>query len=105
MHSTLFFVASLALLAACASAPAEDVIEHIPPKQEPTPSATSKDGSSSGAVVEGAAEVKVPSRTRRNVGQESDLLPSGHDVDASPFGEVSQVLGRNRIRVLPAYLG
>uniref|UniRef100_A0A1E1WRF1 Secreted protein n=1 Tax=Pectinophora gossypiella TaxID=13191 RepID=A0A1E1WRF1_PECGO len=107
MRSMFFVVASLALLAYCVCAPtAEEVIEHIPPKQEQTPSATGKEDAKSGALaVDVASEPKV-SRTRREVGgQESDLLPGAKDVDASPFGETSQLEGRGRIRVLPAFLG
>ncbi|KAF9424854.1 hypothetical protein HW555_000155 [Spodoptera exigua] len=107
MHSTLFFVASLALLALCVCAPADqDVIQHIPLKPEQTPSVTGKEDAVSGASgkVAGASE-HVPQRARRDVaGQESDLLPAINDVDVSPFGETSQLEGRGRIRVLPAYL-
>ncbi|CAB3231641.1 unnamed protein product [Arctia plantaginis] len=100
MHSTLLIVASLALLAVCVCSPADqDVIEHIPSKAAPILLATAKDGVESGASgkVVGAADHP---RVRRYVGgEESDLLPSSNDVDASPFGETSQVLGRGRIRV------
>lgn len=108
MHSSLLFVASLALLAACAGAPpGQAVIQQIPPKAEQTPSATGKDGAKSGAVedVADASESQVPVRARRDVGQESDLLPSALDAEASPFGQVSNLQGRGRIRVLPAFLG
>lgn len=110
MRSITFAVALVALFAACACAPSkEDVIQHIPQKADQTPSATHADGSESGAVADDAGVSKISPaevRVRRDVaGQESDLLPSGHDVDASPFGEVSQVAGRGRIRVLPAFLG
>lgn len=107
MHSTLFIVASLALLVVCACAPSgEDVIQHIPAKAEPTPSLTGKDGSASSAAAGNAGASKPePARVRRDAGQESDLLPSANEVDVSPFGETSQLEGRGRIRVLPAYLG
>ena len=108
MRSMLFVVASLALLAYCACAPAEEVIEHIPPKHEPTPSATGKEDAKSGAgdVVAAADTKSTNTRTRREVGGlESDLLPAAKDVDSSPFGETSQFEGRSRIRVLPAFLG
>ena len=107
MHSTLFIVASLALLALCVCAPVEqDVIEHIPQKAEPIPSATGKDAVESGASGKAAGVSDHVARVRREVGgQESDLLPAANDIDASPFGETSQLVGRGRIRVLPAYLG
>ncbi|XP_072942900.1 uncharacterized protein [Epargyreus clarus] len=100
MRSMLFVVASLALLAACACAPAEeDVIQYIP--KEATPSVTGKDGSESGAVGGNSGASKIAlERARRSIGgQESDLLPSGGDVDASPFGETSQLDGRGRIKI------
>lgn len=104
MHSTFFIVASLALLAVCACAPVvEEVIQHIP-KQEQTPSATGKENAESGASVK-ATGVSENVRHRRDAGQEGDLLPSVNDVDASPFGETSQLAGRGRIKVLPAFLG
>lgn len=107
MHSSLFIVASLALLGLCVCAPAEqDVIQHIPQKAEPIPSATGRDDAVSGASGKAAGASDHVARVRREVaGQESDLLPSANEVDASPFGEVSQLEGRGRIRVLPAYLG
>ncbi|KAJ8717917.1 hypothetical protein PYW07_005847 [Mythimna separata] len=107
MHSTLFIVASLTLLVLCASAPAEqDVIQHIPQRVEQTPSVTGRDAVESGASGKAAGASDHEARARRDVaGQESDLLPAANDVDVSPFGEVSQLEGRGRIRVLPAYLG
>lgn len=107
MHSTFFIVASLALLAFCVCAPAEqDVIQHIPTKAEQTPSAIGSEGAVSGASGKAVGSAEHQSRARREVaGQESDLLPSGNDVEVSPFGEVSNLEGRGRIRVLPAYLG
>ncbi|KAI5643033.1 hypothetical protein NE865_05074 [Phthorimaea operculella] len=109
MRVTLFAVASLALLALCVCAPSQN-IEKIPPKQEQTPSATGSDGSKSGAAEGDAAseDSKVLAhveRERRDLGQESDLLPSAKDVDSSPFGEQSQLEGHGRIKVLPAFLG
>ncbi|KAJ2948473.1 hypothetical protein O0L34_g7721 [Tuta absoluta] len=109
MRITLFVVASLALLALCVCAPSEN-IEKIPPKQEPTPSVTASDGSRSGAAEEDVASndskaSKHVERERRDLGQESDLLPSAKDVDSSPFGEQSQLEGHGRIKVLPAFLG
>lgn len=106
MHSTLLIVASLALLAVCVCSPTDqDVIEHIPPKAAPIPLATAKDGAESGASGKVAGAADHP-RVRRAIGgEESDLLPSVNDVDASPFGETAQILGRGRIRVLPAFLG
>ncbi|KAL0820515.1 hypothetical protein ABMA28_006373 [Loxostege sticticalis] len=109
MHSTFFVVASLALWAVCACAPADsDVIQQIPAKPEQTPSVIGKDAAKSGAAEgdSGVTEAKPVERVRRSVGgQESDLLPSRGQVDVSPFGEVSQLEGRGRIRVLPAFLG
>lgn len=108
MYSAVYFVASLTLLAVCACAPADaDVIQRIPPKPEPTPSATGKDVAVSGALERAAGSSDaVKDRLRRElVGQESDLLPSLGDIDASPFGENSQLSGRSRIKVLPAFLG
>lgn len=65
-----------------------------------------KDGANSGAVDEESSEPKELLRHRRSMGgQESDLLPSGSDVDAAPFGAPSALEGRGRIRVLPAFLG
>lgn len=108
MHSTLFIVASLALLVVCACAPVEEeVIQHIRPKPEKTPSVTGNEDAESGASgkVAGVTEDKV--RVRREVigGQESDLLPADNEVDASPFGETSQLVGHGRIRVLPTFMG
>lgn len=107
MHSTLLVVASLALLAVCACAPSgEEVIQHIPAKQEAIPSATGRDAAVSGASEKAAGASENKERARRDIGgQESDLLPSVGDVDASPFGESQPLAGRSRIRVLPAYLG
>ncbi|PZC77883.1 hypothetical protein B5X24_HaOG202764 [Helicoverpa armigera] len=107
MHSTLFIVASLALLALCVCAPADqDVIQHIPQKAEQTPSVIGKNAAESGASGKAAGASEHVARARRDVaGQESDLLPASNDVDVSPFGETSQLEGRSRIRVLPAYLG
>lgn len=106
MHSTLLVVASLALFAVCACAPVEEeVIQHIPAKQE-TPSAIGKDGAESGASVKGVGVTENKDRARRDIGgQESDLLPSVGDVDASPFSDTNSFSGRSRIRVLPAFLG
>ncbi|KAI8420203.1 hypothetical protein MSG28_008749 [Choristoneura fumiferana] len=105
MRSMFFAVASLALLAACACAPVEeDVIQHIPQKVEGTPSATGSGVAPSGAAAESGSEHHA--RARRDIGgQESDLLPSPNQNDASPFGETSNLMGRGGIRVLPAYLG
>lgn len=65
-----------------------------------------KEGANSGAVVAESSESKELLRSRRSVvGQESDLLPSGSDVDASPFGGQSAIEGHGRIRVLPGFLG
>lgn len=108
MRTMFFVVASLALLAACACAPEGEVIQHIPPKAEETPSAIGKDGVASPAVGDAAGSSKPihVARTRRDLaGQESDLLPSANDGDASVFGESSNLDGRGRIKVLPAYLG
>lgn len=106
MHSMLFVVASMALLVACACTPWEsEAIQHIAPKEEKTPSVIGSDAVKSGAAGEGSAVSDVKDRARRSAGQESDLLPSGNEVDASPFGENSQFEGRGRIRVLPAFLG
>ncbi|XP_026321062.1 uncharacterized protein LOC113231104 [Hyposmocoma kahamanoa] len=106
MHSTLLIVASFALLAYCACAPTEEVIQHVSPPKVQTPSNTGKDGANSGAVGEESSEPKELLRNRRSIGgQESDLLPSGSEVDAAPFGGPSALLGRGRIRVLPAFLG
>lgn len=110
MHSIIFVVASVALFVVCASAPVEeDVIQHIPQKHDPTPSATLDVGSVSGAAVDDAGASKAPVaqvRARRDIGgQESDLLPSANEIDSSAFGETSQLAGRSRIRVLPAFLG
>ncbi|CAG9118909.1 unnamed protein product [Plutella xylostella] len=84
MRSATFVVALAALIVVCSCAPKEDKKEQVP----------------SGLDM---ADVRV----RRSVGgQESDLLPEAGDVDASPFGEASQLAGRARgIRVLPAFLG
>ncbi|CAK1551425.1 unnamed protein product [Leptosia nina] len=102
MRVTLFVVASLALLAACACAPNGDVIQHIP-KHEATQSNT-KDGAVSGAVDAGVGSKPVEvSRERRDIGdQESHLIPSDNEV--SDFGE-SSLDGRGRIKILPAFLG
>lgn len=106
MRSVFLAVASLALLAVCACAPLDgDVIQHIPPKAEPTPSATGEVGSTSGAAVGNAVAVKPESaRVRRDAAQENDLLPASNDVDVSPF-EAFNLEGRGRIKVLPAFLG
>ncbi|CAG9563995.1 unnamed protein product [Danaus chrysippus] len=105
MQSITFVVASLALLSLSVCAPVEDVIQHIP-KAVAIPSSTERNGASSGAVVNAGSEPLLAARARRDLGgQESDLLPSAKDIDASPFGEVSQLDGRGRIKVLPAYLG
>lgn len=105
MRSMFFAVASLALLAVCVCAPAEqDVIQHIPQKVEETPSATGNGAAPSGVAVGSGSEHHA--RARRDIGgQESDLLPSPNQNDASPFGETSNLMGRGGIRVLPAYLG
>lgn len=108
MQSITFVAVSLALLAVCASSPVkEEVIQQVP--KEHTQSAIEKEGAVSGAAgkVSGATEEKKEEvRVRRDVaGLESDLLPSVGEVDASPFGEISQLEGRGRIRVLPAFLG
>lgn len=107
MQCTTYLIALAALLAVCACAPQEGAIEKIP--REHIPSATKDEnvGSGAGAKVSGVGEVgKDVSRVRRDVGgQESDLLPSVGDVDASPFGGPAQVVGHGRIRVLPAFLG
>lgn len=106
MRSTLLIVASLTLLAVCACAPAAgDVIQHIPPNQEPTPSVTGKSGAESGALEKAVGASDHQARVRRDVGDESDLLPSANEGDVSPFGESSQLAARGRIRVLPAFLG
>lgn len=108
MRSVIFVVASLALLAACVCAPEGESIQRIPTKAAATPSATDKDAAKSGASVggSGASEPSTVARERRDIaGQESDLLPSAHDLDASPFGEISKLDGRGRIKVLPAFLG
>lgn len=110
MRFMYFAVASLALLAVCACVPVgQDVIQRIPEREGPTPSATGRDGAKSGAAEKGApaSEPKpTAARARRDLGgQESDLLPSINDVAGSPFSENSQLEGRSRIRVLPAYLG
>lgn len=108
MHSTLFTVASLALLAVCVCAPADgDVIQRIPPRPEQTPSATGKDAAESGASEKDAGvSDSAHNRAPRDLGgEESDLLPSLNEGDVSPFGENSELLGRSRIKVLPAYLG
>lgn len=110
MRSIIFVVALVALFAIGTGAPLdEDVIQHIPQKTNPTPSGTPDAASESGAAEDAsdAGEAHVAEvRVRRDVGgQESDLLPSGNDIEASPFGEVSQVAGRGRIKVLPAFLG
>lgn len=63
------------------------------------------DGANSGAAAAESSEPKEL-RYRRSIGgQESDLLPSGDDVDASPIGGPSAFEGHGRIRVLPAFLG
>lgn len=107
MHSISLVVASLALLAVCACAPSEsEVIQHIAPKDEKTPSVIGSDALKSGAAVEDSGAAEVKDRHRRSAGLESDLLPSKGEEDASPFGETSQLEGgRGRIRVLPAFLG
>ena len=106
MQSISLVVVSLALLAVCACAPSEsEVIQHIVPKEEKTPSVIGSDAAKSGAAVEDSRVGDAKDRARRSVGEESDLLPSKGDVDASPFGETSQLEGRGRIRVLPAFLG
>ncbi|CAH4030440.1 unnamed protein product [Pieris brassicae] len=100
MRFMFFAVASLALLAACVCAPNE-AIQHIP-KQEATQLTTEKDGAASG-VSEKNAGSSEPDREKRDLGgQESDLLPSEHEVSA--FGE-NALVGRGRIKVLPAFLG
>ncbi|CAG9795825.1 unnamed protein product [Diatraea saccharalis] len=110
MRSIIFAVGFLALLAVCACTPVEsDVIQHIPLKAGATPSVTGRDGAESGVVADayGASnEKQTHERVRRSIGgEESDLIPAANDVDASPFGETSQLEGRGRIRVLPAFLG
>lgn len=108
MRSMFFVVASLALLAVCVCAPEGASIQHIPPKAGETPSAIGKDGAVLLAAAGGAGSSKQihVARTRRDLaGQESDLLPSANQAEASVFGESSNLDGRGRIRVLPAFLG
>lgn len=108
MRSLFFAGASLALLAICVCAPEGDAIQRIPPKAVATPLATNKDAADSGASASnvGSSKPLAVARVRRDIGgQESDLLPSANDVEVSPFGENSNLLGRGRIKVLPAYLG
>ncbi|XP_060805726.1 uncharacterized protein LOC106132547 [Amyelois transitella] len=103
MRSALLAAASLALLAVCVCAPLDGaVIQHIPPKEDPTPSLTAKDGLTSGAVEGNAAAAKLePARVRRNAAQENDLLPASNDAGASPF-EASNLEGRGRIKFISA---
>ncbi|GBP31907.1 hypothetical protein EVAR_18445_1 [Eumeta japonica] len=109
MRSLLFLIGLVGVLAVCGASPAkDDVVEKIPPKAGQTPSAIGSAGAGSTAAAGGAGASKAAPagpRARRDVGQESDLLPSANDVEASAFGETSQLAGRGRIRVLPAYLG
>lgn len=111
MRSLFFAGASLALLAICVCAPEGDAIQRIPPKAVATPLATNKDTADSGASasnveLNGSSKPLAVARVRRDIsGQESDLLPLANDVEVSPFGENSNLLGRGRIKVLPAYLG
>lgn len=110
MQSITFVVAFAAFSGLCATAPArEGVIQKIPENVEETPLAIADASAASGAAAKafGAGEETAQEiRERRHVaGHESDLLPSGEDVEASPFGESSQLLGHGRIRVLPAFLG
>ncbi|VVC97657.1 unnamed protein product [Leptidea sinapis] len=106
MRSLSLIVASLALLVVCACAPSGESIQHIPPKQDTTPSATGRSGAESGAAVEDSgSKIVAAARERRDLGGlESDLLPSGQGVDDSAFG-AQEFEGRSRIKVLPAYLG
>ncbi|CAF4807489.1 unnamed protein product [Pieris macdunnoughi] len=100
MRLMFFAVASLALLAACVCAP-NDAIQHIP-KQEATQSATEKDGAASGVSANNAGSSE-PEREKRDLGgQESDLLPSDHEVSA--FGDNS-LIGRGRIKVKTIHAG
>lgn len=111
MQSITFVVAFAALLALCVCAPTKkDVIQKIPENAEGTPLVIGGGNAGSGAAGKesGSGEKRNVHevRVRREVaGHESDLLPSGGEVDASPFGETSQLAGHGRIRVLPAYLG
>lgn len=89
MRSTFFIVVSMAVLGVCLCESSNKT------KSVPAISAHS-------TAEKGIEHL----RARRAIAeQESDLLPSSDDVDASTFGETSQIEGRGRIRVLPAFLG
>lgn len=104
MRSIMFVVALAAFLALYECAPPQQgpAVQAQPVKPGQTPSAIAKDSVGSGAAENhsGAGRIR-----RDAAGQESDLLPSANEGDASPFGEQAQAFGSGRIRVLPAFIG